>query len=178
MRELEHILAKTRQAAAGGFNVLSHGEQVAVALILNRPDWLVAMNYTMAEAIDRVGSEWLALIPKASRQIADEAVDTAERAEIKRAEAMLERPGRTTEPEFLTSLVNHAYAPGYRDVSFIFEMTPMGSTLTRRAQIHIRPEDAEPIVDHLRHAHRLAWSDPSGPIDRELNERRPTWVDA
>ncbi|EGD10552.1 hypothetical protein XVE_1096, partial [Xanthomonas vesicatoria ATCC 35937] len=48
---LQHILAKSRAAAAGELGVLSTGEQIAAALALNRPDWLVAMGYTLAEAV-------------------------------------------------------------------------------------------------------------------------------
>ncbi|WFU86390.1 hypothetical protein QA644_14805 [Rhizobium sp. CC1099] len=40
---------------------------MAAALVLNRPDWLAEMNYTLAEAIERVGPQWLALIPEAAR---------------------------------------------------------------------------------------------------------------
>lgn len=70
--ELAHMLRKVRDARAGGFDVLSTGEKLAAALVLNRADWLVQVDYTMAEAIDRVGPEWLTLIPKAARIIADE----------------------------------------------------------------------------------------------------------
>ncbi|WP_206630295.1 hypothetical protein, partial [Mesorhizobium sp. M5C.F.Ca.IN.020.32.2.1] len=46
---------------------LSTGEKLAAALVLNRPDWLAEMNYTLAETIERVGPQWLALIPEAAR---------------------------------------------------------------------------------------------------------------
>lgn len=41
----------------------STGEKLAAALVLNRQDWLYEMNYTIAEAIDRVGTDWVAVIP-------------------------------------------------------------------------------------------------------------------
>ncbi|RVC59840.1 hypothetical protein EN759_31905 [Mesorhizobium sp. M00.F.Ca.ET.038.03.1.1] len=66
-RELQHIIIKARDAKHGGFGVLSTGEKLAAALVLNRPDWLAEMNYTLAEAIERVGPQWLALIPEAAR---------------------------------------------------------------------------------------------------------------
>ena len=50
----------------------STGEKLASALVLNRPDWIASMDYTLAEAIDRVGPEWLALIPTAERTLRDE----------------------------------------------------------------------------------------------------------
>ncbi len=71
--ELDHILAKARDARRGGFNVLSTGEKLAAALVLNRADWLAGLDYTMAEAIERVGPAWLALIPEAARILAYEA---------------------------------------------------------------------------------------------------------
>jgi hypothetical protein len=39
--------------------VWSTGEQLAVALILNKPGWLKAQGYTMLEAVERVGEEWM-----------------------------------------------------------------------------------------------------------------------
>jgi hypothetical protein len=41
----------------------STGERLAVCLVLNRPDWLKEMGYTMLEAIDRIesgGEGWIA----------------------------------------------------------------------------------------------------------------------
>lgn len=38
--------------------VLSTGESIAVALVLERRDWLAEDGYTMLEAIDRLGAEW------------------------------------------------------------------------------------------------------------------------
>ena len=70
--ELNHMLSKARDAKHGGFSVLSTGEKLAAALILNRADWLASMKYTMAEAIGRVGTEWVALIPRAAKMLADE----------------------------------------------------------------------------------------------------------
>ncbi|MCT2581154.1 MAG: hypothetical protein E5X23_08320 [Mesorhizobium sp.] len=52
-RALQHIIAKARDAKHGGFGVLSTGEKLAAALVLNRPDWLAEMNYTLAEARHR-----------------------------------------------------------------------------------------------------------------------------
>jgi len=70
--DLAQIVDKARAAKHGGFGVLSTGEKLAAALVLNRADWLASMDYTMAEAIDRVGTAWLALIPEAARLLAYE----------------------------------------------------------------------------------------------------------
>lgn len=72
MSELQQIIGKARDAKAGGFGVLSTGEKLTVAFVLNRPEWLASMNYTMAEAIERIGLSWLALIPDAARALADD----------------------------------------------------------------------------------------------------------
>jgi hypothetical protein len=37
----------------------STGEKIAVCLVLDRADWLKKMDYTMLEAIDRLGEDWL-----------------------------------------------------------------------------------------------------------------------
>lgn len=69
---LQQIVNKARAAKQGGFGSLSTGEKLAAALVLNRADWLAGMNYTLAEAIERVGADWLARIPEAARLLEHE----------------------------------------------------------------------------------------------------------
>lgn len=71
----EHLLRKSLDSKRGGHEawaVQSTGERVAVALVLNRADWLAEMDYSIAEAIERIGSEWVAIIPQVARQLAEE----------------------------------------------------------------------------------------------------------
>jgi hypothetical protein len=71
----EHLLSKARDAKRGGHDawaVQSTGEKVAVALVLNRPEWLAEHGYTIAEAIDRAGQNWVEMIPQIARQLGDE----------------------------------------------------------------------------------------------------------
>lgn len=71
----EHLLRKTQDAKRGGHSawaVQSTGERVAVALVLNRADWLAEFGYTIAEAVERAGQEWVAIIPQIARQIGEE----------------------------------------------------------------------------------------------------------
>jgi hypothetical protein len=71
----EHLLRKARDAKRGGrdaWGVQSTGEKVAVALVLNRADWLEEIQYTIAEAIERSGQEWISIIPHVARQLAEE----------------------------------------------------------------------------------------------------------
>jgi ribosomal protein S8 len=70
-----HLLNKARNAKRSGHDawaVQSTGEKVAVALVLNRADWLQGFGYTIAEAIERAGQEWVAMIPQVARQLAEE----------------------------------------------------------------------------------------------------------
>jgi hypothetical protein len=71
----DHLLNKARHAKHGGHDawaVQSTGEKVAVALVLNRANWLAECDYTIAEAIERAGQEWVAIIPQIARQLAEE----------------------------------------------------------------------------------------------------------
>jgi hypothetical protein len=71
----EHLLHKARDAKRGGHHawaVQSTGEKVAVALVLNRSEWLAEYGYTIAEAIDRAGRDWVEMIPQIARQLGDE----------------------------------------------------------------------------------------------------------
>jgi len=70
-----HLLNKARQVTRFGrcaWAVQSTGEQVAVALVLNRADWLEEQGYTIAAAIERTGQEWVAIIPQIARQLTEE----------------------------------------------------------------------------------------------------------
>lgn len=69
---IERIIQKARDAQNGGWGAQSTGEKLISAIVLNRPEWLDTMNYTIAEAIDHIGPQWLALIPKAARALQDE----------------------------------------------------------------------------------------------------------
>ena len=72
-----HLLSKARNAKCGGHGVWavqSTGEKVAVALVLNRSDWLAECDYTIAEAIERAGQVWVSMIPEIARQLAEEEI--------------------------------------------------------------------------------------------------------
>ena len=67
------MFRKAQDAKRGGHDawaVQSTGEKVAVALVLNRADWLVEQDYTIAEAIERLvpsGLRWFCMSPASSR---------------------------------------------------------------------------------------------------------------
>ena len=71
----DHLLRKAQHAQRGGhdaWSVQSTGEKVAVALVLSRADWLAEQDYTIAEAIEPSGPEWVAMIPQVARQLVDQ----------------------------------------------------------------------------------------------------------
>ncbi|MDR6495168.1 hypothetical protein J2797_005084 [Paraburkholderia terricola] len=182
--DLAHLLGKTRDAASSGPNGMSTGEKLAVALILDRPDWLAAMNCTISEAMERVGPDWLRLIPVVARQFSrehhDAAYAAAEKARQAKLAQLVTRQGTDGELDFSAKLVTYGDAPGYRDVHFTFDLEPIGEgpRPTIRACIRIRPEDGEQIVRHVTGVHRFAWDRSGGrPIDAKPDEPRPGWID-
>jgi hypothetical protein len=181
--EFEHILSKARAAEAGGRGTLSTGEALVAALVLNRPDWLLEMNYTMAEAIERIGAEWARLVPAAAKQFsrereeaAYEAAETARHAQL--AQFTARRKAEDEEIECSAAFVTYGNAPGYRDVSLTFDLKPLedGSQQLMRTTINVRPEDAERVVRAILDVHRSAWRKGS-PIDVKPDEQRPNWID-
>jgi len=67
------FLGKAEDAAEGShaaWVAQSTGERLAVALALNRSDWLASMGYTIAEAIDRV-DDWIPLVRPVERSLRD-----------------------------------------------------------------------------------------------------------
>lgn len=72
--QFQQLLRKSREAQHGGreaWDVMSTGEKVAVALVLNRADWLTEYGYTIPEAIDRAGMVWVSLIPYVARELTE-----------------------------------------------------------------------------------------------------------
>lgn len=73
LAEIDTALRITRLARTdidvGALGPWSTGEKLAVCLVLNRGDWLTRMGYTMLEAIDRVGPEWMAACRIAAKEL-------------------------------------------------------------------------------------------------------------
>jgi len=182
--DLAHILAKTREAADHGSpGPLSTGEALMAALVLNRPDWLIAMEYTIAEAIERIGPEWVRLIPTAAKQFKQESEAAEYKTAIKAHEARLAELNARQQSEdepinFSAKYVTSGSAPGYRDVHLTFDLVPIGDgpKPTIRTMLRIRPEDAETVVWNITDVHRFAWRN-GAPIDAKPDEQRPRWID-
>ena len=73
-QQLRHLLGACRAArdTAGFPSQLSTGERLAAALVLNRADWLAEEEYTIVEAIDRIGPDWASLLPHAVLQLKED----------------------------------------------------------------------------------------------------------
>ena len=65
---MQTILSKIRDAKNGNFGILSTGEALSAALVLNRNDWLNDMGYTVTQALERIGPSWSAQIPEISQK--------------------------------------------------------------------------------------------------------------
>lgn len=176
MSELEHLVSKAQAAAQGSFGVLSTGEKLAVALILNRPDWLAEMNYTIAQAMNRVGPEWLALIPTAAKALERANLVMREARASARDEAVVASYGSDDVVDVTAELVGCGNAPGYRDVSLTFDIRRHGAAAKHRICFRLDAQDGASVAQHIRDCHRLAW-DGSEPIDVQPGERRPRWID-
>ncbi|SOO30401.1 conserved hypothetical protein [Xanthomonas phaseoli pv. phaseoli] len=65
---LQRTIEVARAAARmGGPGPLSTGEALTAALVLNRADWLGEMDYTIAEALDRIDSDTVQHLREAER---------------------------------------------------------------------------------------------------------------
>lgn len=62
------LLAIAQRAAREGIGALSLGEALTAALVLDRNDWLHERGYSIADALDRIGTDWAARVPAVARQ--------------------------------------------------------------------------------------------------------------
>ena len=144
MSEFDHLVMKARTAAAGNLNVLSTGEALASALVLNRADWLAKMGCTIPQALARIGPDWVRMIPAAAEAInkADAALEAA--ATTARDEHSLANlAGTDTEIDVNAELVTYGNAPGYRDVNFTLDVQRFGASTKHRLRIQINAKDSE-----------------------------------
>lgn len=184
--DFAHMLGKVRDAAVGGINAMSTGEALAAALVLNRPDWLASMNYTLAEAIDRIGPEWANLVPIVAREFErnsqEAAYTAAERARsAKLAEFAARKLADSNVLDFNAVVVTYSDAPGYRGVSFTLDLEPIGDSKQSHTRVclHVDSKAGETICEHILWTHRRAWHREGGgrPLDAKPDEQRPRWID-
>ena len=180
--DLTQILGKTTDAANGGLGGVSTCEALVAALVLNRPDWLASLEYTIAEALERIGPDWARLGPAAARQFSRETEEAAAAAADKALQDKLvqfsaQRMPNEDELDFSVTFISGSRAPGYRDVSLTFDLKAIGPgpRPTFRGSIRVNPSDGEAVVGEIIAAHRFAWA-PRRPIDASLGEERPAWI--
>lgn len=77
--DIQLIVAKVIAAESGQRGALSTGEALIAALVLDRPDWLEDMGYTIAQAIDRIGPDWAAAIPRIVHALAMQQAELSSR---------------------------------------------------------------------------------------------------
>lgn len=166
------LIEAARRAAAGEFGVLSTGEKLGAALALNRSDWLQEMEYSIPEALGRVGPEWAAQLPAVARLIEleqEEARDTA--ANAAKAKTFDDLPDGV---DLQATFVTYSYAPGYRDLTLCVDVQLGGSR--KRLDLRFGRRDSEHIGHAVLETHRLAWRPGRTPIDSVPGETRPTWI--
>lgn len=177
MSGLDHLVMKTREAAGGHLDDLSIGEALAAALVLNRADWLAKMGYTIAQALERIGSEWAGMIPAAAQIIHTTNETLAQANASATAETTLANWVRSEgEVDLTADLVTYAHAPGYRDVRFIFDVRRPGGSTKYRLGVQVNAKDSAAMAMHTLEVHRLAWNG-KNPIDLQPGETRPPWMD-
>lgn len=54
-----------------GTGPLSTGEALTAALVLNRHDWLTEMDYSIAQALDRIDEDTISHLADAARRVAE-----------------------------------------------------------------------------------------------------------
>ena len=178
--EMEHIISKVLDAAHGGIGVQSSGERLIAALALNRSDWLADFGYTIAEAIDRLDKEVVRSLPTIARRVADLLLkEQAANTEAAKTMALAKFSAAENDGviDCAAKLYTYGSAPGYRDASLVFDLTPIGQKSSIRVDARIRIDDADSIVRHLLDVHRAAWSD-GKPLDMRPGETRPRWIDS
>ncbi|SPA17211.1 hypothetical protein [Cupriavidus taiwanensis] len=74
---LRTIVEKARAARDHGYGPLSTGERLAAALVLNDHEMLARMDYTITQALARIGMAWSARLSLAARIVAADYPDAA-----------------------------------------------------------------------------------------------------
>jgi hypothetical protein len=184
MDHLTHMVSSALTAARKGYGTLSTGEAVVAALILNDHAALSDRGMTIAEALDRAGPEWCALIPMASKRVLNQLNDIEQTRVQQRKVAAEQRfldLGSEDEPVDLEArYVTHGEAPGYRDAYVTLKLAPLGSKLdgpqTVTATVRLNAVDSAKVAQAILDIHRLAWRPGQRPIDAEDTESRPGWL--
>ncbi len=183
---LNHIVGVCRLAAKqGNVGVLSTGESLVAAIVLNRADWLAEMDYTITEALDRLGGEWVSQLSAARKVLDDDAnaalvvAEGMAKARVRPVPKAAKDDGEPTIIDYDGTLVTYGEAPGYRDVYLTVDLREIDGTLDGhkfRASIRLNAGDSGDVAQHILRVHGFAWSTARGPIDKKEGEKRPAWL--
>lgn len=176
------MLRVSLAAERGSFGVLSTGEKLAAAMVLNRHDWLAEMDYTIGDAIRRLGRDWVDLVPKVASAVAEELERVHEAATVADTAlkiAALKSVDRGSDRETTVDLqgkfVTHVYAPGYRDIGLVLTLSDQEGRELIRSKINLTAADAEAIAESVRDVQKAAWRR-GPPLDAKEGEQRPHWL--
>lgn len=176
MSRVNDLTMKARDALeTGSTGYMSTGEALAVALVLNRIDWLSDMGYTIAQALGRIDDDWIQAVPAAARLV-NESSGTVTKAQTAAREETVLTSLSASEVDINATLVTYGNAPGYRSISLTFDMERLGSTKNHRLRLHIGAEDGVKILRHVLDVNKFAWSS-HDPLDYKEKEERPAWID-
>jgi hypothetical protein len=175
MSTLEHLAEKALAAANGELEVLSTGEQLAAALILNRHDWLVERGYTIAEALERVGPAWATLIPAAAQIVARTTLALEHATRGFSAAQSLKPLADDYGTEVNAHLVTWSESGGYRHVTIYVDIEHPLEQRKIRLGLRFSATDTANMAQYLISVHRLAW-EYGGPLDRKPGEEPPYWI--
>lgn len=176
MSRVNELTMKARYALENGSTgCMSTGEALAVALVLNRSDWLADMGYTIAQALGRVDDDLIQAVPAAAKLVnecsrAIEQVQTSVREDVALSDLS------QGEIDVNATLVTYGNSPGYRSVSLTVDMERLGLSKSHRVRMNINADDGVKILRHILDVNKFAWSNHE-PIDRKDNEKRPEWID-
>lgn len=185
MHHLTHMVSSALTAARSGYGTLSTGEALAAALILNDHAVLVDREMTIAEALDRVGPDWSALIPTASKRVLAQLDDLEQtRRQVKKQEAderFVDFAADDEPVDLEAKFVTYGEAPGYRDAYITLKLVPLGSEMdgpkTVTATVRLNAVDSAKVAQSIFDIHQLAWRAGNRPIDAKDSEKRPSWLD-
>lgn len=184
MNTYDHLLRASLAAANGSRGVLSTGEHLAAAIVLNRSDWLGELGFSIPEALTRLGEDWVSAIPRVALAVTEELAKQAQAAGIasnamKVAAAFTSSdenaPSRSDPVDFDAMLITYGHAPGYRDIDLFLELRRRDTPATLNARIRLMPADSVEIMRHIIEVNESAWRN-GEPIDATEGELRPQWL--
>lgn len=185
MDHLTHMVSSALAAARSGYGTLSTGEALAAALILNDHAALSERGMTIAEALDRVGPDWSAMLPAASKRVLAQLDDVEQtRRQVKKQEAdkrFVDLSAGDESVHLEAKFVTFGEAPGYRDAYITLKLVPLGSEMggprTVTATVRLNAVDSAKVAQSIVDIHQLAWRSDNKPIDAKESETRPNWLD-